>query len=183
MLSTTRRRVAALVSTLGLILAVSLGAIFAAPGGSVNAGPEIVGNPDGAESRAIYADNNRVVRVEYFATGAKTMVGAGTPVVSDPVCGLNGTMHRADVVFSGTVSGTAPTLAILWQNSIDGVNWTNVGTWTQINATVTPATQSQAVGDVQATSANVYGDCWRASYTFCGSGTVTANFSVQGVEK
>jgi hypothetical protein len=74
---------------------------------------------------------------------------------------------------------------VKWQNSIDGgTTWTDVGTWTTINATVTPASQSQTVADVSNnTTAVSYGDCWRATYTFGGTGTVTANIGIVGYEK
>lgn len=151
------------------------------------ASAEVVGNPDGANYRVLMApQGGKVQRIQYFAAGVKTMSGANTPVASDPICSLGGfTLYRADVVLSGTMSGTAPTLAIKWQHSIDGgANWIDVGTWTTINATVTPASQSQVVSDIyNASTAVAYGDCWRATYTFGGSGTVTANFSVKGFAK
>lgn len=181
---THRKRLALIVLIPALILGAFVGAYFTTTSASVTAGPVIIGDPEGAQSRAIFADNNRVVRIEYFASGAKTMVGANTPVASNAFCGLNGNLHKAEVQFVGTMSGTAPTLAVKWQNSIDGVNWTDVGTWTTINATVTPATQSQTVGDISNAATSVaYGDCWRATYVFGGSGTVTADFSIKGIEK
>lgn len=147
------------------------------------AAPEVVGNPDGAEYRALVTENDETVRIVYFAAGVKTMANT-TPVASDPVCGLFGDLHKAEVQLVGTMTGTAPTLAVKWQNSIDGgANWTDVGTWTTINATVTPATQSQTVADLVASTAVAFGDCWRATYTFGGTGTVTANISVTGIEK
>lgn len=181
---THRKRLALLVLIPALVFGALIGAYFTTTSSGVSAGPEIVGDPNGAGSRAIYADNNRVVRIEYFAAGAKTMANT-TPVASDAFCGLNGNLHKAEVQLVGTMSGTNPTLAVKWQNSIDGgTNWTDVGTWTTINATTTPATQSQVVADIQnATTAVAYGDCWRATYVFGGTGTVTANISVKGVEK
>jgi hypothetical protein len=129
-------------------------------------------------------DQQGIVReVVYVAQGVKTMAGANTPVNSTAVCGLGEfDLHVAEVTLSGTMTGTAPTLAIKWQNSYDGgTTWRDVGAWTTINATVTPATQSQTVSDVQnATTAVAYGDCWRAQYTFGGSGTVTANIGIHG---
>lgn len=152
-----------------------------------DAGPEVIGNPNGANVRVLYAPaGGKVSRIQYFAGGSKTMAGANTPVASDPVCGLGSfTLYQAQVQLTGTMTGTAPTLAIKWQNSIDGgTTWSDVGTWTTINATVTPATQNQTVSDVySASTAVAYGDCWRSTYTFGGSGTVTANFSVKGLAK
>lgn len=149
-----------------------------------SAGPQIVGDPEGSTLRALVGySNGQTTRIVYFAAGAKTMADT-TPVVSDAVCGQGGSLHKAEVVLTGTMAGTAPTLAVKWQNSIDGTNWNDVGTWTTINATVTPAVQSQTVADVSnATTAVAFGDCWRASYVFGGTGTVIANISIKGVEK
>jgi len=166
---------------IALLLVGSLGIALAR---QAEAGPEIVGNPDGAETRALITDGESVRRIVYFAGGSKTMVGANTPVASDPECGLYGNLHKAEVQLTGGMGGTNPTLAIKWQNSIDGgTTWTDVGTWTAINATVTPQTQTQTVADLAASTAVAFGDCWRATYVFGGTGTVTANFSVTGLEK
>lgn len=174
------------IFALSLLLILGGGLAYAqlAPVRDAYAGAEIVGNPEGADVRALIQQGGSVQRIVYFDAGVRTMANT-TPVVSNPFCGVGGfDLHRADVVLTGTMAGTNPTLTILWQNSIDGTNWTSVGTWTQINATVTPASQSQVVSDVyNATTAVAYGDCWRASYTFGGTGTVTANISIKGVAK
>lgn len=132
--------------------------------------------------RALDQDGN-VQQLVYVTQGVKTMAGANTPVSSDAACGLgNFEMFSAQVVLTGTMAGTAPTVAIKWQNSKDGgTTWADVGTWTTINATVTPAVQNQTVSDIwNATTAVAYGDCWRAQYVFTGSGTVTANIGITG---
>lgn len=150
------------------------------------AGPEIVGNPNSPDRLIVApAANTKTKRIVYFNAGVKTMAGANTPVASNPTCGLGDfTLYRADVELVGTMAGTAPTLAIKWQHSIDGgVNWKDVGTWTTINSTVTPASQSQVVADIVGSTAVVYGDCWRATYTMGGTGTVTANISIKGIAK
>lgn len=154
-------------------------------GYNVAAGPEVVGNPDGATSRYLIQDGTSIKRIVYVTTGAKTMVGANTPVNSDPACGNFGNLHKAQVVLNGTMAGTAPTLAIKWQNSLDGGStWSDVGTWTTINATTTPLSQNQVVSDISnATTAVAFGDCWRAQYTFGGTGTVVADFVITGIEK
>ena len=166
------------LSAMGAITYVSL-----APA----AGPAIaaIGNPDGADLRALVVSNgdDRVKRIVYFKMEPHASGGANTPVVSGTVCNMAGSLHEADVKLSGTMSGTAPTLAIKWQNSKDGGStWTDVGTWTTINATVTPASQSQVVSDIMASTAVVFGDCWRATYVMTGTGAA-ANFSVTGLEK
>lgn len=179
-----RKRLALIIMLPALVLGLIAGTFLATNSEGVSAGPEIVGDPSNSDTRAIYVDNERVVRIEYFPAGVKTMANT-TPVASEPFCGLSGGLHKAEVQLVGTMSGTNPTLAVKWQNSIDGgANWTDVGTWTTINATTTPATQSQVVADIQnATTAVAYGDCWRATYVFGGTGTVTANISVKGIEK
>lgn len=156
-------------------------------GGPSNAlaGAEIVGNPHGASVRALIGRNDgSVQRVVYVPQAAYTMSDT-TPVASQAQCFPGFTLHKAQVVLVGTMAGTAPTLAVKWQNSIDGgTTWTDVGTWTTINATVTPASQSQTVADVyNASTAVSYGDCWRATYTFGGTGTVVANIGIVGYEK
>lgn len=184
--------------TLMLLLSFSLGAVFYQSfEGSTSAFPGAVstGNSGDANFRALVTSggSDRVKRIIYFKLEPHATGGANTPVASGSVCNLAGTLHEADVKFTGTLGGSAPTLAIKWQNSKDdGATWSDVGTWTTINATVTPATQSQVVGDkvtdpyfngtttVQST-ATLYGDCWRVTYTMGAAGTGT--FSVTGVEK
>ena len=185
-----RRRILSFWGIFALSLALILGGMLAyvqvAPTHDAYAGAAIVGNPDGAEYRALIApQGGKVERIVYVATGAKTMADT-TPVVGNTVCGIGAyTLYRADVILTGTMAGTNPTLTILWQNSIDGgTNWVSVGTWTTINATVTPASQSQVVSDVyNATTAVAFGDCWRTTHTFGGTGTVVANFSINGYAK
>lgn len=148
------------------------------------AGAEIVGDSAGATERYLVASGDRVRRIVYVKSGSHVSAGANTPVASNPYCDLAGNFHYAEVQLVGTLAGTNPTLAILWQNSKDnGATWNNVGTWTTINATVTPATQSQTVADIAASTAVVYGDCWRAVYTFTGTGNPAGNFTIIGMEK
>lgn len=160
-----------------------------APRVDAYAGAEVVGNPDGAEYRALFApQGGKIDRIVYFgANGLVTPAGGTTtPLVSDSKCGLGGyTVFRTDVTLSGTMTGTNPTLAVKWQNSIDGgATWVDVGSWTTINATVTPASQSQTVSDIYGVSTAVaYGDCWRATLTFGGTGSVGANVKVKGIVK
>lgn len=150
------------------------------------AGPEVVGNPSGATSRVLMAPaaNGTVKRIVYFS-GVLTPVGLNTPIASSPQCGIGGaSLYRSDVILTGTMTGTNPTGALLWQNSIDGgTTWNNVGTWTTINATVTPASQSQTVADLVASTAVAYGDCWRFQVTFGGTGSVGANLRIIGFAK
>lgn len=159
-------------------------AVLAQFGGQVSAGPVVVGNPDGASSRAIIADGTTVKKIVYVAAGAKTMANT-TPVASDKVCNVVGDLHEVQVVLNGTMTGTNPTLSLKWQTSYDnGKTWVDVGALTTINATVTPVSQRQVVSDIRnASTAVAYGDCWRFQYTFGGTGTVSADFNVTGLEK
>lgn len=171
---------------LGLLTVLSL-VVYAslAPAGDPLASAASIGNPEGADYRVLVNSNgsDRVKRIIYFKMENHLTGGANTPVASGTVCDLAGTFHYAEVKLSGTLAGTAPTLAIKWQNSKDGgATWTDVGTWTTINATVTPASQNQVVSDIAASTAVVYGDCWRALYTMTGTGAA-GNFSVTGLEK
>lgn len=150
-----------------------------------SASVQTVGDPDGAEYRALLAPvAGKTKRIVYFSAGVKTPT-ANTPVNSDPVCGLGGyTIFRADAYLVGTMTGTAPTAAIKWQHSTDGGrHWNDIGTWTTINATVTPASQSQTVSDIyNATTAVAYGDCFRAQYTLGGT-SPGINLEINGFAK
>lgn len=181
-----RKRITFRLVTFLLLVAfvVSIGGM-AMLGGTKDAyaGLEVVGNSSGQTHRAI-VDQGGYKRIVYFPVAAYTMAGANTPVASSTFCGLGAEeVFSAQVQFTGTMAGTAPTLTILWQNSVDGgTTWTSVGTWTTINATVTPATQNQTVSEVyNNTTAVAYGDCWRATYSEGGTGTVVANFSMYGL--
>jgi hypothetical protein len=155
------------------------------------AGAAVVGSLDSGNVRAILAPTNgEPKRVVYFDGVVNPTGGTTTPVVSRESCGWGEqSAFRADAYLTGTMTGTAPTAAIAWQYSIDGGdNWIDVGTWTTINATVTPASQSNTVYDHDAiviplttpviTPAAIYGDCWRAVVTFGGTGAVGANLTI-----
>jgi hypothetical protein len=177
-------KMAAFYLALALLMAAAGGLRSLA--GVAEAGPEIVGDPSGASLRALVAPASGAdaERIVYFDDDAYTMADT-TPVASDPQCGLGGyTIFETEVRLVGTMTGTNPTLTVLWQDSIDGgETWTNIGTWTQINATVTPAVQNQTVSDQVGSTAVAYGDCMRAVMTFGGTGTVTANVGIKGQAK
>lgn len=174
-----------------LVMALTLAFVIGVPavphfyGGQASA-VESVGDPNSPD-RILYApEGGKVARIVYVSGGTKTMAGANTPVASDKICAQGAhTLYGAEIALSGTMTGTAPTVAFKWQHSFDnGTTWHDVGSWTTVNATVTPAVQNQMVSDIyNATTAVAYGDCWRATYTFGGSGTVTANFSITGFNK
>lgn len=196
--TTTRRYRRIFVTTvvcMFLLMTTVFYASFRMGSGDAYAGAVQAGDPSNANFRALVTSNgtDRVKRIVYFKLEPHATGGANTPVASGTVCDLAGTLHYAEVKFQGTLTGAAPTLAIKWQNSKDnGTTWTDVGTWTTINATTTPASQSQSVGDIVAppyfngtttvqSTATIYGDCWRATYTMGAGGAGT--FSITGVEK
>lgn len=150
------------------------------------AGAEVIGNPNGATDKVVYAPAGRTAkRVVYFNAGAQTPVGISTPVNSDTFCDAGSTVQRIDAYLVGTMTGTAPTLTIAAYHSLDGgTTWISAGTWTVINATVTPASQTNTFGDVyNATTPTVYGDCWKVTKTYGGSGSVGANVEIVGLAK
>lgn len=186
-----------LIGVLVLFLMLGGAALYGAinPATEAFAGAAINGQRDGSNARALITSNgtDKVQRVVYFKLESHTTGGANTPVASGKVCGLAGNYHYAEVQFTGTLAGSAPTLVIKWQNSKDnGATWTDVGTWTTINATVTPANQKNTVADHPdqvlmnantpvVTPAVMYGDCWRATYTQGAAGTGV--FAIIGADK
>lgn len=129
-------------------------------------------------------DGQSVAQYAYKTPGPMTSINT-TPVASKVFCGA-GNLHAVEVVLVGTITGTNSTLDIAWQNSYDGVNWTTTGSIAQINATTTPTAgkAKQQVSDVQnATTAIAYGPCWRTLSTLVGTGTVVANYSINGIDK
>lgn len=188
------------VGSVALLVMLVLGGLLYSADWSSNdalAGASVSGDshlPD----RALITVNgsSKVSYIVYFSPGAKTNPGANTPVASGAVCGASaaGVYHYAEVRLVGTMSGTAPTLSVTLQNSIDNqLTWNTVKTFSQINATTVPAVQTQVASDTQGSSfwngtsvatipAAVYGDCWRVAYTYGGTGA-GASFSVVGVEK
>lgn len=195
-----RNRLRNVIFSLSLLIVLFSGLVSYASthrGADAYAGASVVGQREGSEVRALISSggNDRVRRIVYFKSESHESGGANTPVASAKVCDLAGTYHYAEVQFTGTLAGTNPTLAIKWQNSKDnGSTWTDVGTWTTINATVTPANQKNTVadhGDIVLMNANtpvttpavMYGDCWRVTYTMAGTGSVAGVFAVIGAEK
>lgn len=179
---------------LALLMIVIVGSVgFAQVAHQAKAGPQVIGNPDGATDRMLIGNTSgQTQRIVYFVDPSDGVGGSlvtpavtSTPVVSDAKCGLGlYSLHRADVYLTGTMTGTNPTLAVKWQNSIDGGNtWVDVGTWTAINATVTPVSQSQVVSDLAASTAVAFGDCFRVQLSFGGTGSVGATLEIVGFEK
>lgn len=186
--------VAVLVFTLALVGLSGYAKLSTSQPVDAAAGAVVVGGMDSGNVRAILAPTNtEPKKVIYFDGVVNPSGGTTTPVVSRVSCGwTEQTAFRADAYLTGTMTGTAPTAAIKWQYSLDAngnnPHWIDVGTWTTINATVTPASQTNLVyeHDVvivpittpQVTPAALYGDCWRAVVTFSGTGAVGANLTI-----
>lgn len=164
------------------ILVLTVGGLYA--GGSI--GRDANAAPGGVVDRAIVRDITGAQHITYFSQTAKTPVGVNTPISSSAWCAPAGstyTKFAAQVVLQGTLTGTNPTAAVTWQHSYDGgTTWITVGSFTTINATVTPAAQTQQVSDVAASTAIIYGDCWRAQLTFGGT-SPGGNIGVTGYVK
>lgn len=134
---------------------------------------------------AAISDGGHVDRRILLAPESRTMAGANTPVNGSTVC-IQGDADQfaAQLTLSGTMGGTAPTLDVVLQHSIDGgTNWITLVDYTDINATVTPASQYNSWSDVPASTAITFGDCYRGRLTFGGSGTVTANIGLALIAK
>lgn len=138
------------------------------------------------QSGGAVTNADRSERVAYVAAGAHPMVNT-TPVSSSADCGHDGQLHLLQIVSTpGALGGSNPTLSIQWQNSVDrGVTWQNVGSAVTANATATvPAYTAIKVSDLAASTAQVFGDCWRVTYVYAGSAaTTTASFRADGIEK
>lgn len=138
---------------------------------------------------AVNNSNGNVIHSVLLAQGVKTMADT-TPVNGSKVC-IPGdySLFAAELTLTGTIgAGTAPVLTVVLQNSIDnGVTWSNVGSsFAAINSTVTPTGGKErvALADVPASTAFVWGDCWRVRYTWAGTAATTvANVGVQLIAK
>jgi hypothetical protein len=149
---------------LGLVVALA-GLTFAARGDAApNAAPTDVGG-QGSEITLVAQANH---------------VGSGA---SDWKCDEGQfTNFITEVTISGTMTGTNPTDALVLQHSIDhGTSVAgNVTSFTTINATVTPAVQTDTriSGVVIANTPVAYGRCWRVVWTAGGTGSPALNFAV-----
>jgi hypothetical protein len=108
--------------------------------------------------------------VTLLASGARTASGVGSAV-----CGFaryEKFICQLDVT---AASGTTPTLDVVVQHSIDGgTNWYTLATFTQKTTT---GEEIKTEAEVEAGTAEAYGDCFRVSYTIGGT-TPSFTFSV-----
>lgn len=165
-----------------LFLVLLLPAAFGVAQLRADAGPA---QPKEQWAVAAISDGGHVDRRILIVPEAKTMAGANTPVNGSTVCiAGDADQFAAQLTLSGTMGGTAPTLDVVLQHSIDGgTNWITLVDYTDINATVTPASQYNSWSDVPASTAITFGDCYRGRYTFGGTGTVTANIGLALIAK
>lgn len=181
----TARILALWTLVFALIAAAAIGYAHAnaepSAGDSVVSGANAAGAPAG--------------RVSYVDGGVHTMPNT-TPVPSDSQCNQWGDLHKIEIRLVGTMAGTNPQVSLQPRNSVDGSTWTNVGSAVVINATTTPAVSTFTFSDhtgqpvfnstaaaIQTSVPNAYGDCWDILQTWSGTGTVTANYSIKGVDK
>jgi hypothetical protein len=145
------------------------------------AGP---GNGVAPNQSADIVSGQTAKQVNYVDAGVHTMPNT-TPVSTSPKCSLYGDLHAVEIRLIGTMAGTAPQVTLQWQNSKDGGStWNAVQTPVVINATTTPAVTNLSAADVKnGLSSTAYGDCWNVKQTWSGSGTVTANYEIVGVDK
>jgi hypothetical protein len=108
--------------------------------------------------------------VPLVASAARTATGTGTAA-----CGFGPFDKFAAQLVVTAASGTTPTLDVTWQHSIDGgTTWYTVAAFTQRTAT---GQELKAEAEVEAATAEVYGDCFRAIWTIGGT-TPSFTFAV-----
>lgn len=97
-----------------------------------------------------------------LASAARTATGT-----SDAVCDLAPFTKYAMQLVVSAASGTTPTLDATWQHSIDGgTTWFTVVAFTQRTAA---ANELKVESEVEAGTAEVWGDCMRVSYVIGGT--------------
>lgn len=104
------------------------------------------------------------------ASAARTATGVGSAV-----CGFERYEKFTCQLVVSAASGTSPTLDVVVQHSIDGgTTWFTLLTFTQKTAA---GNELKTESEVDAATAEVYGDCLRVSYTIGGT-TPSFTFSV-----
>lgn len=96
------------------------------------------------------------------ASAARTTTGAGSAV-----CGFARYEKFAAELVVSAASGTTPTLDVLLEHSIDGgTTWFTMATFTQKTAA---GNELKTEAEVEAATAETYGDCLRVSWTIGGT--------------
>lgn len=96
------------------------------------------------------------------ASAARTATGTGSAV-----CGFGRFEKFAAELVVSAASGTTPTLDVTIQHSIDGgTTWFTLMTFTQKTST---GSELKSEAEVEAATAEVYGDCIRAIWTIGGT--------------
>lgn len=105
------------------------------------------------------------------ASAARTATGTGSAV-----CGFERYEKFTAQLVVSAASGTTPTLDVVIQHSIDGgTTWFTLMTFTQKTTT---GNELKTESEVEAATAEVYGDCFRVSYTIGGT-TPSFTFEVK----
>jgi ABC-type nitrate/sulfonate/bicarbonate transport system substrate-binding protein len=123
-----------------------------------------------SHAQAIQDKNFRAYTL--LASSTKTATGTSTAV-----CGLGVYTKYGLQIAVSAASGTSPTLDVIVQHSIDGgTTWFTLATFTQKTTT---GNELKIESEVEAATAEVYGDCQRLSYTIGGT-SPSFTFSVKG---
>lgn len=139
-----RERFAPAIAAVALLLALAVGATAIQP----------------QHADAAREDAGRSVTLA--ASAARTATGAGSTF-----CGFAPYTKFAAQLAVSAASGTTPTLDVTWQHSIDGgTTWFTVVAFTQRTAA---ANELKVEAEVEAATAEVYGDCMRIIWTIGGT--------------
>jgi hypothetical protein len=106
--------------------------------------------------------NDRTKTAVLHASAARTATGTGTAV-----CGFARYEKFIFELVVSAASGTTPTLDVVVQHSIDGgTTWHTLVAFTQKTTT---GNELKTEAEVEAGTAEAYGDCFRVSYTIGGT--------------
>lgn len=142
----TRKRLTHMFAVIALTLAILFGGTALQPVNHSSAARDV---SDGS-------------RFAVLTSSARTATGT-----SSTVCQLGRYTKYAMALVVTAASGTTPTLDVTWQHSIDGgTNWFTVVAFTQATTTTTAL---KVESEVEAATAEVWGDCMRVSYTIGGT--------------
>lgn len=140
-----RTRITAILLTLGVVLTLVLGTFAFAPSHDASAQSDVA-----------------VREIPILDSAARTVTGA-----SNWACGLGEFSKFAMQIVVSAASGTTPTLTPTWEHSIDG--GTTAYTVVAFTQKTTTGNELKVEAEVEAATAEVYGDCMRVSYVIGGT--------------